>query len=426
MKKKEVIKTIIREFHLRKEFEVKKRDLLLPTKSGKIVTLIGARRSGKSSIFYDLINTLSKKISKEFIIFINFEDERLDLSVDELNLILQSYLELYPNHSLEECYFFFDEIQNIKGWEKFVRRLYDTVSKNIFVTGSNSKLLSSEIATSLRGRTLTFEVFPLSFKEFLDFNEIEIDFYTTQSRALIKSMLERYLQIGGFPELVFLDEKYHLQTLQEYFDVMIFKDLIERYNISNVVALKFFLKRLIASTAKELSVNKIFNELKSNGIKIGKNSLYDFLEYAQNIFLAFLLPKYTTKLINLELGDKKVYSIDMGLNRAIDFSFSNNLGKALEEAVFLELKREKKEIFYFSNKKSECDFLVKEQDGFSPLQVALHMDEEDTRQREIRGIVTVCKEFRLSKGTIITLDLEEELVVDGITINIIPFYKWAI
>ena len=425
MKKKEVIKTVIREFHLRKKFDVKKRELDIPINSGKIITLIGARRSGKSSCFYYTINQLTKTINKEQIIFINFEDERLDLKLDELDLILQGYLELYPENNLEDCYIFFDEIQNIDGWEKFVRRVYDTITKNIFITGSNSKLLSSEIATSLRGRTLTFNVYPLSFREFLDFKNIEIDFYTTKSKALIKTSLESYLLTGGFPELCFVDSKYHIKILQEYFDVMIFKDLIQRYNITNIVALKFFLKRLIASSTKELSVNKIYNELKSNGIKIGKNTLYDFLEYAQNIFLAFLLPKYTTKLINKELGDKKIYSIDMGLNRAIDFSFTNNLGKALENAVFLELIRREKEPFYYTNKKSECDFVIKEQNSFIPIQVALNIEDEDTKKREIKGLIEVCKELNLNKGFIITLDTQDEFEINGIKIEVIPFYKWA-
>ena len=175
MKKKEQIKQIIRDFHINDNFDVKTRALQPPIDTKKIITLIGVRRCGKTSILYDMINQLSSKIDKTKILFLNFEDERLELEVDELDLVLQSFRELYPEQDLKECYFFFDEIQNITGWEKFVRRIYDSISKNIFITGSNSKLLSSEIATSLRGRTLSYEVFPLSFSEYLSFRDIEVD-----------------------------------------------------------------------------------------------------------------------------------------------------------------------------------------------------------------------------------------------------------
>ena len=248
MKKKEVLKQIIRDFHTGENFDVKPRILQPPLDTGKIITLIGVRRCGKTSILYDTINRLSKNIPKTQILFLNFEDERLELKVDELDLILQSFRELYPDQDLKKCYFFFDEIQNVTGWEKFIRRVYDTISKNIFITGSNSKLLGKEIATSLRGRTLTFEVFPLSFSEYLAFKEIEIDLYSSKSLAHIKNALNLFLLNGAFPETLFLDEIYINQTLQDYFNVLLYKDLVERYNITNTVALKFFLKRLIASS----------------------------------------------------------------------------------------------------------------------------------------------------------------------------------
>ena len=424
MKKKELIKRIIRDFHLSDDFDVRSRDLQLPHNTQKIITLVGVRRCGKTSLLYDAINNLAKTVDKTKILFINFEDERLELKADELDLILQGFSELYPQHDLGECYLFFDEIQNIAGWEKFVRRVYDTVSKNLFITGSNSKLLSSEIATSLRGRTLSFEVFPLSFGEYLRFKEIEVDFYSSKSLAFIKNALGRYLREGGFPEIVFMDERYKIKTLQEYFNVLLYRDLIERYKITNTVALKFFLKRIIASSTKQISINKIYNDLKSNGIKIGKNSLYDFLEYAQNIYLSLVLHKYDKSLINKELGEKKVYSIDTGLINAIAFKFSDDIGKALENAVFLELKRKHKELYYYADAKSECDFVVMEKNRVTKaLQVAYDISNDETKNREIKGLVNACKKFDLKSGTIITYDTEDETVHQGIKIESIPFYK---
>ena len=427
MEKKQLLKQIIRDFHLSENFDVKPRTIQPPIDTKKIITLIGVRRCGKTSIFYHTINQLIEKIEKTKILFLNFEDERFELNSDELDLILQAYMELYPSYKLSECYFFFDEIQNISNWEKFIRRLYDTVSKNIFITGSNSKLLSSEIATSLRGRTLNFEIFPLSFKEYLSFKDIEIDFYSSKSLAFIKNAQEFFLKNGSFPETLFLEEIYTNKTLQEYFNVLLYKDLAERYNISNTVALKFFLKRIISSSTKQISINKIFNELKSSGIKIGKNTLYEFLEYVQNIYLALTLQKYDNSLINKELGEKKIYSIDIGLNNATEFKFSDDIGKSLENAVFLELKRKEFDIYYYRTSKSECDFLVFDKNTIiDVIQVTFDMSDENTKNREIKGLIEACKNFDLKSGIIITFDSEDELLENGIKIKIIPFYKWSI
>ena len=427
MKKKQLLKQIIRDFHLSENFDVKPRNIQPPIDTKKIITLIGVRRCGKTSIFYHMINQLIEKIEKTKILFLNFEDERFELNSDELDLILQAYMELYPSYKLSECYFFFDEIQNIPNWEKFIRRMYDTISKNIFITGSNSKLLSSEIATSLRGRTLNFEIFPLSFKEYLSFKDIEVDFYSSKSLAFIKNAQESFLKNGSFPEILFLEEIYANKTLQEYFNVLLYKDLAERYNITNTVALKFFLKRIISSSTKQISINKIFNELKSSGIKIGKNTLYEFLEYVQNIYLALTLQKYDNSLINKELGEKKIYSIDIGLNNATEFRFSDDIGKSLENAVFLELKRKEFDIYYYRTSKSECDFLVFDKNTICDvIQVTFDMGDENTKKREIKGLIEACKNFDLKSGTIITFDSEDELIENGIKIKIIPFYKWSI
>jgi len=427
MKKKEQLKQIIRDFHLSENFDVKSRNLQPPIDTKKIITLIGVRRCGKTSILYEMINKLSKTIDKTSILFLNFEDERLELKIDELDLILQSFLELYPEKDLKSCYFFFDEIQNITGWEKFVRRLYDTVSKNIYITGSNSKLLSSEIATSLRGRTLSYEVYPLSFSEYLAFKDIEVDLYSSKSLAYIRNAEVKFLKDGAFPEILFLDEQYANQTLQEYFNVLLYRDLAGRYNITNTIALKFFLKRIIASTTKQISINKIYNELKSSGIKIGKNTLYDFLDYIQNIYLAFTLQRYDNSLVNKELGEKKIYTVDIGLNNATEFRFSDNIGKSLENAVFLELKRRGRELFYYRDTNSECDFIVQKGSQIvQALQVTYDMSDEETAKREIKGLLTACKKLNLSHGYIITYESEDEILEDGIGITLIPFYKWAL
>ncbi|MCF6299879.1 MAG: ATP-binding protein [Proteobacteria bacterium] len=422
---KRIIKQKIRDFHLGEPFEVIKRDVAIPIDSGKIITLMGVRRCGKTSILYDAINQLASKIDKTQILFFSFEDERLDLNVKTLDTILQVYLELYPDNNLSECYFFFDEVQNIEGWEKFIRRVYDSVSQNLFITGSNSKMLSSDIATSLRGRTITYEILPLSFREHLRFQNIEIDLYSTRSLALINNRLGKYLTQGGFPEIALLDEIFHQKILQDYFSVLIYKDLVDRFAITNTQALKFFLKRILASSTKQLSVNKIYNDLKSAGIKVAKNSLYQYLGYIEDIYLSLTLEKYSHKLSSSP--EKKVYSIDVGLSNAISFKFSQDSGKALENIVYLELRRRAKELFYYSDRTSECDFIINEKETITQAyQVCYELSDDETRKREIKGVLNACKTFDLKHGIIITYKQEEKFIVKGIEISVVPLVDFLL
>ena len=425
--KKDLLKQIIRDFHLAPLPTLHRRTLQVPGDTGKIITLVGARRSGKTSYLFNLIeDLLGQGTLMDSILYINFEDERLELKTEELDLLLQAYQELYPDIQLESCYFFFDEIQNIPAWDKFVRRVHDRGMENIFITGSNARLLSSEIATSLRGRTVSYEVLPLSFREYLDFKGIVPDLHSSKSVARINHHLAEYLKHGGFPEVIGYDDALRNRVLQEYFNVMIYRDLVERYDIRNLPALKFFLKRVMASATKQVSVNNIYNELKSSGFKIGKNQLYDNLEACLNIYLAQILRKHSKSLVDRELGEKKIYAIDNGLLNAIDYKFSEDAGKAVEQAVFLELRRREKEIYFFKDK-SECDFIVKQ--GLKvteAIQVAFSMSDEKTRKWELRGLLDCCNEFELDEGLIITLDGSEELELNGIRVRMVPLYRWLL
>jgi len=425
--KKELIKEIIRDFHKGSLPETIKRDMVVPLDTGKIITLSGVRRSGKTSLLFETIKALkAKKIPIEKILYINFEDERLELKSHDLDLILQAYRELYPDIKLSECYLFFDEVQNVEGWERFIRRAYDTVTKNIFVTGSNSRLLSREIATSLRGRTITLEVLPLSFREYLRFNRVSIDLYHTGSRAKIVSLFEQFLQEGGFPEILFLEKPLRQRVLQEYFDVMLYRDMVEKFNITNIPVLKYFIKRVLDGITSPLSVNKIYNEIKSQGYKIGKNYLYEFIHAAESIYLFLIAKKFSESIIRQEMSERKVYAIDNGLLNAVTFKFTKDYGKLLENAVYLELYRRGEMPFFYKDKR-ECDFIVLERSGVKNiLQVSYTITEMDTRQREIAGLIEACKRYGLKEGYIITLSEEEWIKESGISIRVMPAYKFFI
>jgi len=429
MRVKDIFKELIVEFQERKLPEFVKRDIRIPINTGKIISVIGVRRSGKTFVLFQTINELLKNVPIEKIIYINFEDERLDINVKDLGLILEAYKELYPEIPLNEVFFFFDEIQNIEGWERFVRRIYDSYSKNIFITGSNAKFLSREIATALRGRTIKYEVYPLNFKEYIRFKNLDFterDFYSIEKSAKIKAVFKEFLIYGGFPEIVFINEKnLKIKILQEYYEVMLFRDIVERYNIKNLPVLKYFIKRVIESIGKPISINNIYNELKSQGYKIGKDSLYQYLDILETIYFSILLKKFSKSILKMELSQKKVYLIDNGLINALTFSFKEKLGTLLENLVAKEFKTRGYEIFYFKEKQ-ECDFIVEKEDELLPLQVSYSMDTSGTREREIKGLLEILNFLNLKKGFILTFDEEETIKIDGKVIEIKPSFKYLL
>ena len=425
--RKDITKNLITDFQEKGIPSARPRLLEIPVNSKKIVALTGVRRSGKTFQLYNVIRKLIKqKIGLSNILYFNFEDERIDKDTFILNDIIESYQELYPEINMGSCYFLFDEIQNINGWEKFVRRIYEQVSKNIFITGSNSKMLSREIATSLRGRSINYEIYPLNFKEYLNFLDIEINFNSTKSNSAMVNAFEKFLSGGGFPELISVDSGIKNKVLQEYFNVMIFRDLIERYGITQTEILKYFCKRVIGNSSKEFSVNKIYNEIKSQGYKISKDTIYEFQNYVESVYLAFFIPRYSHSIVKQEFSRKKVYSIDNGLAASIDIFFMKNKGTALENLIFLELIKSGKKVFYYSNN-YECDFLLAENEKISDaIQVCFDTGDADTKKREERGLLTVCREFKLKKGLILTIYGEEKYTIDGITIEIVPAYKYVL
>jgi uncharacterized protein len=425
--RKDTIKKLITDFHEKNIPSAKARCLDVPIQSNKIVALTGARRSGKTFQLYRVINQLiTKKVSIRNCLYFNFEDERIDMNTFVLSNIIEAYQEVYPELNLNHCYFFFDEIQNIKDWEKFIRRVYEQISKNVFITGSNSKLLSKEISTSLRGRSINYEIYPLNFKEYLEFMDIEVNLNSTRSVSRILHAFEKFLFCGGFPELIFIDEDIKNKVLQEYFNVMIFYDLIERYDIKQTTILKYFCKRVIGNSAREFSVHKIYNEIKSQGYKVSKDTVYDFQEYVASAYLAFFLPKYDPSILKQAFARKKAYTIDNGLAASVDPLFLSNKGFALENLIFLELIKSGKNIFYYFDD-YECDFLVLENERVSEaIQACYDIHDEKTKKREEQGLISACSRFNLNKGRILTMNSEQEYVKDGITIEIIPTYKYLL
>lgn len=423
--KKDLLKSIITDNQSRKLPEIWSRMLKIPINTGKIITLTGVRRSGKTYHLFSVMKQLrGKAVLSKQILYLNFEDERLRLATEELDLILESYREIYPEQDLSKCYFFFDEIQEVPGWEKFVVRLYNSVSKRVFITGSNSKLLSKEIATALRGRTVTFEVYPLSFQEFIKITAPRLNVHRSADKAKLVNLFEQFLHQGGFPEVVNKNEELQNKILQEYFNVMVLRDLIERYQITQVAILKYYCKRVVGNSAGEFSVNKIYNELKSQGYKIAKDTIYEYQGYVDAVYLARFISKYAHSVVKSELSQKKCYVIDQGMGVALDFKLAQDKGRLLETTVALELLKQGKQIAYVQNG-SECDFvLIEKGKVIAAIQVAYDFSDDPTKEREIKGLVESCQKFNLQTGMILTFNQSDEFDVDGIKVKVIPAWHY--
>ncbi|MCD4766416.1 MAG: ATP-binding protein [Methanosarcinales archaeon] len=423
MTKKEMFKYIIKEFHEARLPELYERKLTIP-ETQKVISLIGLRRAGKTFYFYQLINNLIEgSINPSQILYINFEDDRiLPLNVKELNTILEAYYELYPENIDETLYLFFDEIQNIDNWELFIRRVHDRKNARIFITGSSSKLLSKEIATSLRGRTLSYYLFPLSFEEFLRFRQVTLnkDFEYTDARFRVKKLFSEYLYGGGFPEVVLEAEELRQDILRNYFEMFIYRDLVERFSIRNTSLLKSLVKFLITNIGTTFSVNSFYRTIRKD-MPVGKDTLMEYLSYLEDINLVYLVPIFSYSLKKQQVNPRKVYCIDNGLRNAVSFMFSKDEGRLAENLVFLELKRRNKEPYYWKNK-GEVDFVIKDRDSSLTAINVSYTDEID--ERETKALLEFADEFssKVKELILLTKDLEK---TEG-RIKIIPLWKWLI
>jgi uncharacterized protein len=422
----DIFKTILREFYEDPSIRSTPRDLKIALDSGFVISIIGCRRAGKTTILRQLIDALLRKgVEKERILFVNFEDERIPRRKDAFDALLVAHAELYPEVSSKDSYYFFDEVQEMPDWELFVRRLHETRSKNVFITGSNARFLSREIATALRGRTISYEVYPFSFKEFLVHKGIDPKKRdTTKEKALLRMSFEEYLAAGGFPETIQVNPNLKSRVFRSYLDVMIYRDLIERYDIKNTEVLKAFIMKRLSNVSKELSVNKTYNELKSNGFEVSKSSIYKFAEWCEEIFLLFSLPQYHESLVKQQGYVKKNYCVDNGLVTYTSFRASQDKGRLLENAVYIELKRRGKELFYHTNTK-ECDFVIVDKERvIEVIQVSLSMHVPDVRKRELEGLLQAKKRTGAENAFILTLEEEDEAEIKGEKVKILPAIKW--
>lgn len=424
---------LIVDFHERPLPNLTRREVTLPALSGKIDAVIGMRRTGKTwFLFQTMQHYLDKGIPKEAMLYLNFDDERLlPLDASKLAQISEAYYRLFPQHRDRSCYFFFDEIQNITGWEVWLRRLLDTEPVQLAVTGSSATLLSREIATALRGRSLSTEIFPFSFRETLACEGAEIlpqPRPGAKKRAFLENRLRRYLLNGGFPEVQSVADEYRIRILQEYVDVVILRDIVERHQIGNILPLRYLIRHLLGAPATLFSVNKFHNDLKSQGIACGKNTLHEYMEHLNDTYLTYPVSIHTRSERAKRVNPRKMYVIDTGLANAFLHQPQSDWGRLLENFVFMELRRQGLGIEYYRTEEGlEVDFITTDSRGAQALyQVSLTMSDKNTREREIRALTDAMQETGIRQGTILTLDTEERIETDAGAIGIVPTWLWAI
>ncbi len=395
---------------------------------GKINVVIGPRRAGKTYFIYQTMNDLKLKGFANRILYINFEDERLwPIEKEDLDEIFEAYYELYPENKDEKLYVFFDEIQEVPLWQKFVRRVHENNNIELCLTGSSSKLLSKEIATELRGRTLTYRILPFSFREFLAANGVELarNIEYSKQRFIIKKLFNEYLKFGGFPEIVDKKDDVKIRVLQEYFDVLFYKDLVERFKIRNEWVVKDLMHHITTNFGRLFSANAYYNLLTSKNLKISKNTVLEYLGYLEEIFYVFLVPRFSFSLKEQSVSPKKAYVSDNGFANAVAFQFSKNTGHFYENLVLVQLKRTDAKIYYWK-KDNECDFIVKEKNKVvEAIQVCSDLHEKN-KEREMAGLVEAMGALNLKKGTLITKEEEKEIRVKGKKITLIPLWKWLL
>jgi predicted AAA+ superfamily ATPase len=423
MQIKEAFKYIIKEFHESARPDFIERQLVIPDTT-KVISLVGPRRAGKTFYFYQLIhNLLKNNIDPTLILYINFEDDRiLPLQSSDLNEILEAYYELYPENTGKMLYLFFDEIQNVENWEVFIRRIDDTKNAKIYITGSSSKLLSQEIATSLRGRTLSYHMYTLGFEEFLRMKQVILDkdFEYTEKRYLVKNLFNEYLYSGGYPEVVLESEEMRRDILKNYFKLIIYRDIVERFSIRNTTLLKNLLKYLITNISTQFSVNAYYRAVK-NDIAVSKETIIEYLSHLEDINLIYLVPFFSYSLKRQQVNPRKVYCADNGLRNAVSFRFSKDEGRLAENLVFLELKRRGEELYYWKSR-GEVDFVFSDDEN---LITALNVSYTDMlAERETNSLLEFKEEFGTKVKELILLTEDTDKVEGGI--RYVPLWKWML
>jgi len=378
------------------------------------IIITGVRRSGKSTLLSIIKNQL--KLREKEYFYIDFNDERLtDFSLDDFQKILDF---LNENEYSENCYLFLDEVQETTGWEKWVNRIKE--KHPIFITGSNSKLLSKEISTVLTGRSVNISLYPFSFREFLKAKKIKTENWNMDLKiqSQLRKEFLKFLLVGGVPKIVVENDR---RLLKENYENILYRDIIKRFNKNLEKPIKEISIYLLSNVSNELSIRALSKTIQIKNLSTAKSILDTF----EKAFLFFFVNKFDFSIKKQIQNPRKVYCVDNGFVSEVGFSFSENKGRILENLVFIELKRNEKEVYYFAEK-GECDFLLRQGVKIvQAIQVCYDFNDKN-KEREIGGLLEAMDKFKLKEGLILTYDQEDELKIKNKKIKILPVWKWLL
>lgn len=428
----EILKKIILDGQESPLFTGITRKLQIETIPNKATICMGVRRSGKSTFMHQIIEKLKQQgTPKESIIHINFFDDRLHLiSETGLSIVTDAYYSLYPNKKGEETvYFFFDEIQSIEGWELYIERIMRQEKCEVYITGSSARMLSKEIATQMRGRSLSWEMFPFSFEEFLRMNDLNITTpLSSKKRGFVQKAFEEFWVTGGFPEVIQSPESLRIKIHQEYLQTILFRDIIERYDISHPKALKDLAYKLIDNAASFYTINSLYGYLKSLGYKIQKSTVTQYMEWLEDSYFLFSVRLYDASITKSNANPKKIYCIDHALVTSVSSGILINSGHLLENLVFTALRRNSDNIFYYKTASGkEVDFInVRAKKRKQLIQVCETLADKNTRKREVTALTEAMPEQNLNESLIITRNESETLITTSGTIRIVPIWQFLL
>ncbi len=391
----------------------------------------GMRRTGKTYFTYLRMRELiDSGIPLERIVHVNFDDDRLsEMTAADLYLVPDLHAEMFPDAADQKCYYFLDELQDIKGWERFARRLIDSHRVQLCLTGSSSRMLSEDIATEMRGRSIGVELFPLSFPEYLVYNGIFPALPklpdAPRTRGRLKKAIADYVAVGGFPDVQGVDTSSRVKMLQEYANAVVYRDIIERHEIASVQSLKYVLQYLLHNFARKVSVRAISGVLKQLGLPCDRESLGNYLTYYSDSYFSYRVPIRTDSLAVRRTNPDKYYLVDTGMIGALKAKNDAEKGFVLENLVFMSLRRGFNKVEYYNTKKGdEVDFFVTDNQTkkIRLVQVSYEMHSEKTKSREFSAMIDARRETGIEDCTIVTWDEEGE--EDGI--SIVPAWKWLL
>jgi hypothetical protein len=428
----ETIKSIILDFQETPLETGVPRRLQIETVPGKAAVCIGVRRGGKSTYLFQVIQRLlDGGVPRQNILYLNFFDDRLHkLRQDNLGLIVEAYFSVYPEKkNAETVYCFFDEIQAVQGWEPFVDRLMRTEKCEVYLTGSSARMLSKEIATQMRGRALSWEIFPFSFREFLDYKGIESEGeLSTKKRLLVRNAFDEYWETGGFPEVAGLSRHLRIKIHQEYFHTILLRDLVERHDVSHPRAVTDLAHRLVDNTASLYSINRLTGYLKSLGHRVPKSAVSDYLEWFEDAYFLFTVRIFDASQARRDANPKRIYCVDHAMVTSVSSGILVNSGHLLENLVFMALRRIHPEIYYYKTRTGkEVDFIVPTRGRPRMLvQVSETLAEPQTRKREIVALSEAMVELDLKTGIIVTRNEDEHMVEEGRAIEVVPAWRFLL